>query len=42
MAGCFGIPKVEIKEYFLSVADLKNQISRDKFQDFMGSLILKR
>jgi hypothetical protein len=39
MATAFNIPEQEAREYFLSVADLKNQITREKFQDFMGGLV---
>lgn len=39
MAVAFGIPEVEARDYFLSVADLKNQITKEKFQDYMGSIV---
>jgi hypothetical protein len=39
MAVAFSIAEQESREYFLSVADLKNQITREKFQDFMGGLV---
>lgn len=39
MATAFSIPEQEAREYFLSVADLKNQITREKFQEFMAGLV---
>ncbi len=39
MAVAFGIPDIEARDYFLSVADLKNQITKEKFQDYMGSIV---
>lgn len=39
MAVAFGVPEAEAREYFLTVADLKNQITREKFQEYMGGLV---
>lgn len=39
MALAFGIAEQDAREYFLTVADLKNQITREKFQDYMGGLV---
>ena len=32
------LPEKEAKEYFLSVADLKNQITKEKFRDYMNAI----
>ena len=42
MASAFGITEQEARDYFLSVADLKNQISREKFQDYMNAIIMPK
>lgn len=42
MASAFGITEQEVRDYFLSVADLKNQISREKFQDYMNAIIMPK
>lgn len=39
MAASLKLPEQEAKDYFLSVADLKNQITKDKFRDYMNSLL---
>lgn len=38
MAVCLKLPESDAKEYFLSVANLKNQITRDKFKDYMNAV----
>ena len=42
MALSFGIKKEEVREFFLSIADLKNQITRDKFREYVNSLTTAR
>ena len=39
MSVAFGISAEESREYFLSVADLKNEITKEKFQDYMAALV---
>lgn len=39
LAASLKLSEEEAKEYFLSVADLKNQITRDKFKDYMNSML---
>jgi len=36
------LPEKEAKDYFLSVADLKNQITKDKFREYMNSVAPKK
>lgn len=38
LADAFGIKKEDIRDYFVSVADLKNQITREKFREFVNAL----
>lgn len=41
MAKSLKLCEADAKEYFLSVADLKNQITREKFKDYMNSMLNK-
>ena len=36
------LPEKEAKEYFLSVADLKNEITKEKFKDYMNVSVPKK
>lgn len=41
MAASLQLSQTDAKDYFLSVADLKNQITKDKFRDYMNSMMSK-
>lgn len=41
MAASLQLSQSDAKDYFLSVADLKNQITKDKFRDYMNSMMSK-
>ena len=42
MTAGFMIPQQDAMEYFLSVADLKNQITREKFHEYISSMLFKK
>ena len=42
MAKCMKLNEKEAKEYFLSVANLKNQVTKEKFEEYMNASFPKQ